>query len=1003
MNDGTPIPPESLREHAGFVRSLALGLLRDEHLADDVVQETWIAALEHPPRDHGRLRAWFASVARRFALRTLRSGRRRSYREQATARSESLPSAGDLVARESALRGVTEAVLALDENSRDMVLLHYYEGLSARQIAERRGEPLATVRSRLQRSLERLRATLDASHGGDRSTWCLGLACLFGSDRLIQAAAAGGAATAATVTTTALGPMATTGVLVMSAKLKIAGAVGVVALIGLAGWKLTEPYGVEVEPSEPRTSASAVLDAPEDLPLVANQDVESRVEATGISEASAPIEDARFGALTLHASWHPSGDPAPGRMFEIIQWDAPAALRKIMMRTDENGDLLVEGIYPGTVTVYGDVGGHGSAEIAAGEDAHIDSVIKRTYAVRGVVVDPDGNPVPNADVWLSDYFNYHQGNIYTTTGPDGSYLIESAGEARYLSARAPGWAPAHQVFISDRRTLLEEGEEVEIELVLTGRGARVVGTVYLPDGKPAAGAHVDLADPTSQPVEIDGEMDTVFFPPHILRTDENGMFVAEGAPLRTLDLHIKALGAAPYTDQFLLQEEGANLTITLHPEGIVTGIVLDDTGSPVAGVKVHHAIKYGFDRPSGESDQEGRYRIEGLPTGHVKLAANSDEHGSAETTVIIALGEPVEWSPRLDPGRVLRGQLVDENGDPLAGWHVACHSPIGGPRGRWDEGETTDKEGRFAVLSCPEGTLTIKLRPDPMKATYVATHYLRATGEEYRLVVGSDMLPTARIRGVVLDPDGKGIFATLTPWLQGENRASVYEGDKDTGAFETELLVPGRYTITLSPLDYPDYAYGEVVLAPNQELDIGTIRLETPGSARIDVSGEQEEGEHNFLQFNISRADVAGIPLGKGIAFLDEEDLADSTALLPGDYALLIYGNNVAQDIVPFRVNAGDETVVSVELAKGQNVSVELKLPEGEPLPGILTVELEDESGRRLDRSLLQPFSGRFNAGYCLGKGTYRLRASAESGLAGVLDFDVDLAGEPATHTLRLE
>jgi DNA-directed RNA polymerase specialized sigma24 family protein len=45
-------PPPNLAElltHADWVKSLARELVRDEHRAEDVVQETWIAALRHGP------------------------------------------------------------------------------------------------------------------------------------------------------------------------------------------------------------------------------------------------------------------------------------------------------------------------------------------------------------------------------------------------------------------------------------------------------------------------------------------------------------------------------------------------------------------------------------------------------------------------------------------------------------------------------------------------------------------------------------------------------------------------------------------------------------------------------------------------------------------------------------------------------------------------------------------------------------------------------------------
>ena len=85
-------PLHALLAHAGFVRAIARSLLRDEHDAEDVVQETFLAALEHPPADRGKLRAWLGAVGRRRALKTRRAERRRKERERVAARPEAVAS-----------------------------------------------------------------------------------------------------------------------------------------------------------------------------------------------------------------------------------------------------------------------------------------------------------------------------------------------------------------------------------------------------------------------------------------------------------------------------------------------------------------------------------------------------------------------------------------------------------------------------------------------------------------------------------------------------------------------------------------------------------------------------------------------------------------------------------------------------------------------------------------------------------------------------------------------
>ena len=75
------IDPESLLAHGDFIRSLARRLVLDEQSADDVVQQTWLAAIEHPPRDSRSLPGWLSTVARNFAFMAQRGDRKVSMTE----------------------------------------------------------------------------------------------------------------------------------------------------------------------------------------------------------------------------------------------------------------------------------------------------------------------------------------------------------------------------------------------------------------------------------------------------------------------------------------------------------------------------------------------------------------------------------------------------------------------------------------------------------------------------------------------------------------------------------------------------------------------------------------------------------------------------------------------------------------------------------------------------------------------------------------------------------
>ncbi|MCP3920910.1 MAG: hypothetical protein GY711_35730 [bacterium] len=76
----------ALIEHEGFVRSLARSLVPDRALAEDLAQDTWVAALRHPPAASGSPRGWLASVMRNQLRDWRRGDSRRSRREALAAR-----------------------------------------------------------------------------------------------------------------------------------------------------------------------------------------------------------------------------------------------------------------------------------------------------------------------------------------------------------------------------------------------------------------------------------------------------------------------------------------------------------------------------------------------------------------------------------------------------------------------------------------------------------------------------------------------------------------------------------------------------------------------------------------------------------------------------------------------------------------------------------------------------------------------------------------------------
>jgi RNA polymerase sigma factor (sigma-70 family) len=201
--DATADAMEKLVGQAAWLRRLAFALVRDRDAAEDVVQGAFIAAWKHPPATTGEgddLKPWLRQVARRNALDQQRGDQRLRAREAEAVALDAPVAAGpeQLLGDLEIHRAVAEAVSALEEPYRQVVVLRYFEGQTAAEVARRLEVPAGTVRWRLKEGLERVRVALDASFGGDRRRWVAALAPMLPRLALPATAAAPAAGSSAT-------------------------------------------------------------------------------------------------------------------------------------------------------------------------------------------------------------------------------------------------------------------------------------------------------------------------------------------------------------------------------------------------------------------------------------------------------------------------------------------------------------------------------------------------------------------------------------------------------------------------------------------------------------------------------------------------------------------------------------------------------------------------------------------------------------------------------------
>ena len=125
MNAHAAPDPESLTEHATFIRAVARAVLRGDGAIDDVVQDTYVAALGSGPRKPGAMRAWLAGIARRQAAARIRKRSMRRRNAPRLPKRAPEESALDVAVRVETSRRLTDAVMALDEPCRSTLLMRF--------------------------------------------------------------------------------------------------------------------------------------------------------------------------------------------------------------------------------------------------------------------------------------------------------------------------------------------------------------------------------------------------------------------------------------------------------------------------------------------------------------------------------------------------------------------------------------------------------------------------------------------------------------------------------------------------------------------------------------------------------------------------------------------------------------------------------------------------------------------------------------------------------------
>ncbi|MEM7164887.1 MAG: carboxypeptidase-like regulatory domain-containing protein [Planctomycetota bacterium] len=529
----------------------------------------------------------------------------------------------------------------------------------------------------------------------------------------------------------------------------------------------------------------------------------------------------------------PDGSPVLGATVKANRQGGGAPKHQLesddSRETDAAGNFIFDNLEDANyrvVATHPDYAADQRNRVQAGQDIELNLTVGG--AVSGMITDSlTGAPIKGATVVVRD------GAATEKTGvsdSNGGYLVRGIaipkkGEAQ-ISVEAELYARVAGEKVPVQEGLVTEGIDFSLDL-----NGSVAGFVQDSDGNPVSGVRITAKRQFDKNVPVivaAGEI-AVSGPNGEFRVE--GVFPGEGEYLE--GKHRDFLEGASKSFTLAPGEHLEGMLVIMERGGAISGVVVDEAGTPVPNARVAVKGQYRFNDDVESMDKKtmtdaaGSFALTNLEAGNHTILAVAPDFLRTERSGISVVESRTTSNVtlKLVKAAYVSGYVLDMQNNPIRGAKVECTDTSDGIR---KLATTTDSNGYYFFD---------KLGPYEVDLSAGASGFGRSNISGQRVNQENVNLQLQRlgsVRGRVLDKDGEPLraFSVSPRRLDPGSPVAAKTFQDPDGDFKYAGLDPGNYKIIVGAPGYAVRIFDSINVVPERTVDLGTIQLDQGGVVR---------------------------------------------------------------------------------------------------------------------------------------------------------------------------